>query len=147
MYAEAAWTGATDIMEKLRKFINDRPWLGWAFAGVILVVSLFVYRALSGKNDPYSVDRLSEIVTLKCAETGFEWQMTRGEMERELRSRVGMAKPEDGLQNPQTGKFTGFPFDKSEWTETIERLNGERQEVINRRKNQSTGKQAAPAGK
>lgn len=134
------------MFDTIRKFINDRPWLGWAFAGVVLVASFFVYRALSGKNDPYSVDRLSEIVTLKCIETGFEWQMSRGDMERELRSRVGMCKPEDGLQNPQTGKFTGFPFDKSEWTETIERLNGERQEVINRRKGAAPKQGAKPAG-
>lgn len=131
------------MFEQIRKFVNDRPWMGWVVALVILVGSFFVYRMLSGKGDPYSVDHLSEMVTLKCAETGLEWEMTRGEMELELRQRQGMCKPTDGLRNPQTGKLTGFPFSKPEWEETITRLNGERQEVIDRKKGR-TPSTAAP---
>ncbi len=127
------------MFDQFRKFINDRPWMGWVVAGVILVGSIFVYRYLSGRGDPYSVDRLSEMITLKCSETGYEWQMNRGEMELELRSRAGMIKPGEGLMNPQTGKFTGFPFSKASWEETIGRLNRERQSAIDSRKNKSAG--------
>ncbi len=133
------------MLEKVRTFVNERPWLGWVVAGLVLVGSYFVYRSLSGAGNPYSVDRLSEMVTLKCSETGFEWQMTRGEMELELRQRAGMIKPGDGLRNPQTGKFTGFPFNKSEWESTLDRLNGERQEVMDRRKGAKPASSSAPA--
>lgn len=131
-------------MEKLRKFVNERPWLGWVVAVAMLGVSLFIYQNLSGANDPYSVDRLSEMVTLKCSETGHEWEMTRGEMELQLRQRQGMAKPTDGIVNPQTGKPTGFPFSKSDWEATITRLNAERQDAIDRRKGPKTDDNKAP---
>ncbi|HLO42470.1 MAG TPA: hypothetical protein VK176_15715 [Phycisphaerales bacterium] len=132
-------------MEKVRNFINQNPWLGWVVAGAILVVSIFIYNSLSGRNDPYSVDRLSEMVTLKCSETGYEWEMTRGEMELQLRQRRGMSNPNEGILNPQTGKPTGFPFSKSDWEETIKRLNAERQDAIDRRKGTSGGANSPPA--
>ena len=122
------------MLDTVRDFVNKRPWLGWAVAGVMFIGSYVLYRQLSGKNDTYSVDRMSETVTLKCVETGEEWQMSRGQMELELRDRPGMVDPAAGLRNPKTGKYTGFPFSKGEWEETIARLNKERQEVIDKRR-------------
>ena len=121
-------------MQKLRTLIERNPWAGWIVAALILAASIFLYRRLSGANDPYSVERLSEVVTIKCAETGDEWSLTRGEVERELRSHAGMLDAKSGLVNPKTGKPTGFLFSKSEWDRTIGRLNDERKQVIERRK-------------
>jgi hypothetical protein len=115
-------------MKRVRDFLNDKPWLGWAIAGVFLVVSIALYLSLSGRGDTYSVERMSEKVTLKCIETGDEWTMTRGLMERELRSRTGSLDSSQGIINPKTGRPTGFPFSKSEWEETIKRLNKEKEE-------------------
>jgi hypothetical protein len=126
------------MFDQIREFVNKRPWLGWAVAGVMFVGSYFVYRQLSGKNDPYNVDRMSETVTLKCVETGDEWEMSRGQMELELRERPGMVQATAGLRNPKTGKYTGFPFSKGEWEETLARLNRERQEIIDKRKASGT---------
>ncbi|MCC6427071.1 MAG: hypothetical protein IT435_09665 [Phycisphaerales bacterium] len=127
------------MVDRIRDFINKSPWLGWVVAGVILVGSFFVYRFMSGSGDPYSVERLSEMVTIKCVETGEEWEMTRGQMELELRQRQGMIKDGEGLQNPKTGKFTGYPFSKREWSETVKRLNEARQAAIDRRGGKTGG--------
>jgi hypothetical protein len=116
-------------MKRIRDFINSKPWLGWAIAGVFLLLSVVLYFSISGRGDTYSVERMSETVTLKCAETGEEWTMTRGLMERQLRSRTGSLDASQGIINPKTGKPTGFLFSKSEWEETVDRLNKERREV------------------
>lgn len=115
-------------MKRVRDFLNDKPWLGWVIAGVFLLLSIGLYIRLSGGRATYSVERMSEKVTLKCIETGDEWTMTRGLMERELRSRTGSLDPSQGIINPKTGRPTGFPFSKSEWEETIKRLNKEKDE-------------------
>lgn len=109
-----------------RDFLNNKPWLGWVVAGAILLISVAVYWKMSGKGDPYSVERLSQDVTIKCVETGDEWTMQRGLMERELRRRTGLIDPTQGLPNPKTGRLTGFPFDKDSWEATVRRLNEEK---------------------
>ena len=116
----------------LREFINKNPWLGWVLAIAFLVLSFILYTRLSGANDPYSVERLSEQVTLRDIETGEEWTMNRGKMEMILRERPDYVNPMQGLPNPKTGKLTGFPVDR-EWEETVARLNRERKEIIERR--------------
>lgn len=113
----------------MREFLNSKPWLGWVIAAVFLVISLTLYFGIGGRGGTYSVERLSEQVTIKCSETGEEWTMTRGVMERELRMRTGTLDTAQGVINPKTGKPTGFPFKKSEWEETIARLNKEKQEI------------------
>lgn len=117
------------MLERVRRFMNSKPWLGWVFAALMLVVSLLLYNRLSGRGETYSVDRMSEVLTIKCAETGEEWTMSRGMMEKELRNRGASLDPSEGLTNPKTGKRTGFPFSKSSWEETVERINREKKEV------------------
>src|SRR5688572_8394137 len=116
-------------MKRVRDFLNSKPWLGWVIAGCFIVLSLVLFFRLSGRGATYSVERMSETVTLKCVETGDEWEMTRGLMERQLRSRGSSLDPSQGIINPKTGKPTGFPFSKSEWEETVARLNKEKKEV------------------
>ncbi len=117
------------MLQRLRQFINGKPWLGWAVAAVMLILSIVLYYRLSGKGDPYSVERLSQTVTIKCIETGDEWTMNRGMMEKTLRYRGAVLNPTEGLPNPKTGRLTGFPFNKSEWEATIARINKEKQEL------------------
>src|SRR5262245_9438458 len=110
------------MLYRIRQFINSKPWLGWALAGVLLLVAVSMYFGLRKSAGPYSVERMSERVTIKCIETGDEWEMTRGMMERELRGRGASVDPSEGITNPKTGKRTGFPFNKSDWEATVERI-------------------------
>jgi hypothetical protein len=116
-------------MNRIRQFLNSKPWLGWVLAVVFLALSAVLYYRISGKGETYSVEHMSEIVTLKCSETGDEWTMTRGAMELQLRNRTGTIDPSQGIINPKTGRATGFPFRKSEWEETVSRLNREKEEA------------------
>jgi hypothetical protein len=120
-------------MQRLRELLSNSPWIGWIVAAAFLGLSVVIYLRLSGSNDAYSVERMSEMVTIKCIETGDEWEMTRGLMEQQLRRRGGTLTPTDGIMNPNTGRPTGFPFNKSEWERTIERINREKASVTDRR--------------
>lgn len=109
----------------LREAINDRPWLGWIVAGVAIVIGVFA--VLRGLRDgaPDSVARRSEMVTIRCTETGTEWDMNRGEFERLLMTMPGEIDPSAGIPSPHAeGRLTGILVDKSDWTEAVERING-----------------------
>ena len=115
-------------MNRLRKLMAERPALGWLVAGLLLAVlawSLFRLRRVD--DNPYSLDRTTEMVTIRCRETGDEWQLPRGRMEQMLWDRPAPLDPSQGLPNPTTGKLTGFP--KSDWENTIDRITAERQEI------------------
>ncbi len=109
---------------------------------VLLVVALLlggflIYRTVMGSADPYSVDTLSEDVAIRCEETGKEWSINRGRMERQLRTRYngedGLVDPAEGLANPDTGKPTGFPVNRNrDWDATIERINAEKTSAAER---------------
>jgi hypothetical protein len=132
-------------VNRLRQFINDRPALGWAVAGaLLLVVALSLYRMRRVGDNPYSLDRTTEMVTIRCRETGEEWQMPRGRMEQALWDRPAPLDPSQGLPNPTTGRLTGFP--KSDWENTIDRISAERQEIAAKRSRGGAGT-PAPARK
>lgn len=116
-------------MNTLRELLEKKPWLGWIFAVAFLGLSVFIYIKRSGSADPYSPDRMVEMVTIKFVDTGDEIQMPRGRLDKELRGRGGTLNPEEGLINPKTGKPTGFPFDKDEWGDWIARINKEKAEA------------------
>lgn len=116
-------------MNTIRELLAKKPWLGWACAAFFLALAVFVYFKRSGSDDPYSPDRMVELVTIKFVDTGDEIQMPRGRLDKELRGRGGSLNPEEGVINPKTGKPTGFPFDKDEWSEWIARINKEKAEV------------------
>lgn len=120
-------------MNKIREMMEKSPWLGWAVAGVILAAAVGLYLLRSGASEPYSPDRLTQTVSIRFADTGEVVEMPRGEMERDLRSRAGRLDAGAGIINPKTGQATGFPYSKSDWEKTIDRLNGEKETAAKKR--------------
>src|SRR5262249_40989356 len=117
-------------MNAIRNFINRSPWLGWVLAVLLLLGGVWMYMRLRPASAAYSLERMSENVTIRCTETGKEWTMPRGEMEKQLFGRSGQIDPSIGLPNPDTGKATGFPVD--DWKSTVERINKEKQALADR---------------
>jgi len=96
-------------------------------AGVLAIAVLagfLVLRQLGSGTNAYEPERLTELVTIRCSETGEEWEMPRGRMEQLLWDRPAPIDPKVGLVNPKTGKSTGFPV--SEWEATCIRINRDR---------------------
>lgn len=86
------------------------------------------------QKDPTDPEVLMQDVAIKCSETGFEWKLNRGRMEQYMYQRAAENKLslDQGLENPKTGKRTGFPVDREEWTRTVERVLKERAEAAGR---------------
>ena len=115
----------------LRETLNNSPWLRWVVPAILLAAAvLFFIRGRTSSN-PYSFDQLAETVTLVCRETGEEFKMPRGQVERELWGRPLPLDLSQGLLNPGTGRPTLFP--KSEWEQTVERINSDRQAIAAQR--------------
>jgi hypothetical protein len=107
----------------IREFINQRPALGWGVAAAVIVVaSVMFLRSLRGGETA----ELTQEVTIRCRDTGKEWTMPRGAMERALYMRSYPVNPDEGLPNPDTGALTGFPVD--DWKSTITRINADRKD-------------------
>jgi hypothetical protein len=128
------------MIGRIREFINKSSWLGWALAVVLLGLSVFMFFRGQHSSDPYSPERMTETVIIKFTDTGDEVEMTRGQLDKEMRRRGDKLDPTKGVINPKTGLATGFPFDKNDWEEMIARINAEKEEVRT-----STGKSIAPA--
>jgi hypothetical protein len=128
-------------MNRLRKLLADRPVMGWLVAGLLLaLLGLSLLRLRRIDDNPYSLDRTTEMVTIRCRETGEEWTMPRGRMEQMLWDRPAPLDPSQGLPHPTTGRLTGFP--KSDWETTIDRIGAERQEIASKR-----SRAGAPTGR
>lgn len=110
-------------MINIREQMEKKPWLGWSVAGVLLLVAVFIYIRRSSNDDPYSPERMTEMVTIKFTDTGDEIEIPRGRLDKELRGRGGALDPSQGVINPKTGAATGFPFNKREWEDWIKRVN------------------------
>jgi hypothetical protein len=110
-----------------RAILEKKPWIGWAVAGVFLVLAVWIYMRRTTSSDPYSPERMTEMVTIKFTDTGDEVDMPRGRLDKELRQSGGKLDPTKGVVNPKTGQPTGFPFNKAEWNEWITRINTERE--------------------
>jgi hypothetical protein len=105
----------------MRDLLNKSPLLGWIVAAAVAVLAVVMFvRGMGGGETA----ELTEEVTIRCSETGKEWKMVRGAMERELMLRPFPIKPDEGMINPDTGKPTGFPVD--DWKLTVERVNSSR---------------------
>lgn len=112
-------------MNGLRKFMQNNPMAGWVVAAVLmLAAALAIWRQFVRSTE---TTELTEMITIRCVETGKEWKVPRGVMEKELYLRDFPVDANKGLINPDTGKFTGFPVDA--WKETVERVNAERSQV------------------
>ncbi|MFA6045810.1 MAG: hypothetical protein WC718_12575 [Phycisphaerales bacterium] len=111
----------------IREFINQRPWIGWSLAGVLLVIVVYRFATGSGSQaGPYSPERMTEMVHIRFSDTGDEMEIPRGRLDKMMRERGTVLDPALGIENPKTGKFTGFPFSKGDWDEMIDRINKER---------------------
>jgi hypothetical protein len=119
-------------MQRLRELMQKHAWVGWVLTLALLAVSVFFYTRLSASGGSYSVERMTENLTIKCVETGDEWTIKRGIMEKQLRGRGSELNPLEGLPNPKTGKLTGFPKN-TEWEETVTRINKEKAALAERR--------------
>jgi len=68
---------------------------------------------------------MTDMVTIKFADTGDEIEIARGRLDKELRGRPDF-DPSKGVINPKTGAATGFPFDKKEWESWLGRIKQEK---------------------
>lgn len=110
-------------MGLLRDKMAEKPMLGWGIASVLLIAAaVLAWMRFTAKDE---TGQLTQMVTIRCSETGETWQVLRGIMEKELYLRPLPVDPNEGLMNPKTGKRTGFPIDQ--WKETVQRINTERE--------------------
>lgn len=108
----------------LREVINEKPMLGWIVASIILVGAVFFAIRSTTNHAPDSLERRSQEVTIRCTETGNEWTMNRGQFERLLLTQNGMIDPTKGIPSKYAeGRPTGVLVDKSDWNETVTRIN------------------------
>jgi len=120
----------------LREALNQRPWIGWAVAGVaILVLGVVAFNRTFGGGPPDSAKRRAEMVTIRCTETGEEWEMNRGQFEQMLLTTPGQIDPAKGIPSPYAdGRLTGVLVDKSDWDDTVERINAAKKMYEGRRR-------------
>jgi hypothetical protein len=116
-------------MPSVREFLNKAPWAGWATAGILLLAAVFLFFRGQRNTDPYSPERMKEMVTIRFSDTGDEITMPRGTMDKQLRHQGATLDPGKGLINPKTGQPTGFLFDKEEWEAMVARINTEKAEA------------------
>ncbi len=117
------------MLTRIRELMNGSPWLGWVLAALILAASVVIYQRGQGGTDPYSPERMRETVTIRFTDTEDEIEMTRGQLDKELRRRGAQLNPGEGIINPKTGKPTGFLFSKDEWETMIARINEEKASI------------------
>ena len=104
--------------------LNQRPWIAWCVAAVAVAVTVAMLTGVFSSQEPDSVERRSQDVTIRCTETGKEWTMNRGEFERQLMTMHGQIDPTKGIPSPYAdGRLTGVLVDKKDWEETVERIN------------------------
>jgi len=113
-------------MNAIRQFLQKSPWAGWLFSGLVLVVAAYMYFSGSKGSDPYSPDRMREMVSIKFTDTGEVIEMPRGRLDKEIRGRGDKIDPAVGIINPKTGQPTGFLFDADEWSAMVGRINQEK---------------------
>ena len=112
----------------MRELLKKNPWIGWVVAVISLAVTAFLLYRNTTDNAADSLERRSEIVTIRCTETGNEWQMNRGQFERLLLTYNGMIDPSQGIPSEfAEGRPTGVLVDKDDWEETVERINAMKQ--------------------
>lgn len=108
----------------IRDELNKRPWLGWMVAGLCLTLAAVTFLRSNPGNAPDSLERRSQLVTIRCTETGNEWEMNRGEFERLLLLSPGSIDPAAGIPSKfADGRLTGVLVNKKDWTETVDRIN------------------------
>lgn len=92
---------------------------GAVIAALLVTAGALSWRSLSG--GPTAA--LAGEVTIRDKETGESWTMVRGVLEKQLYERAYPIDPAVGVDNPKTGKPTGFT---SDWEQLVARINAER---------------------
>lgn len=111
-------------MASLRDQLNARPWLGWAFAGAVVVAAVVMYfRMKGGDEGALSGDALTEEVTIRYTDTGKTVTMLRGRLTRELLGKDGKLDPSQGIRNPETGQLSGVLVNDKEWNKLVAEIN------------------------
>jgi hypothetical protein len=96
----------------------------------IAAAGVLIYNT-AGRRDPTSIEFQAGEVLIRCRETGAEWTMVRGDLERHLLMRPGIVDAEVGLPSPENeGKPTGFPVSDRDWRQTVDRINREKELVL-----------------
>lgn len=124
------------MLHKIKDLFDRSPRTGWLLALLFLVGGVLLFVRLRAAPGMYSYEHMTQDVRIRCAESGEEWTVKRGQMERDLLMRAGQLNPAEGLINPKTGKATGFPV--NEWQETIDRLNEEKAALASGRRGSAT---------
>lgn len=120
---------------KLRELLNAKPWIAWTIALVAVGVATLFYLRNSAGNEIDSVDTLSEMVTIRCTETGKEWEMNRGRLVQMLMQQSGTIDVNQGIPSQfAEGRLTGVIVDKSAWEATVEYVNSMKQGISGRTK-------------
>jgi hypothetical protein len=108
----------------LRQALNEKPIIGRSILVVAVAGAIFMAFRAGSNNAPDSLERRSEMVTIRDTLTGDEWTMNRGQFERLLLSQQGMIDPNGGIPSHfSEGKPVGLLVDKDEWQETVHRIN------------------------
>lgn len=108
----------------LRETLNENPIIGRSIAGIAVIAAVFIAFQAGSNDAPDSLERRSETVTIRDTETGDEWQMNRGQFERLLMTSEGVIDINGGIPSEfSDGKKTGVLVDKSDWEETVTRIN------------------------
>lgn len=116
------------MLQGLRESLSKKPWIGYALAGILLAVSLYLAFFRSSGESPYSPEAMTEMLTVRYTDTDEVVKIPRGRLDKELRGMGARLDPTQGLINPKTGKPTGFLVDDKEWNTMIARINQEREE-------------------
>lgn len=108
----------------LRETLNEKPAIGRAFAVIAVAGAIFFAFRAGSNSPPDSVERRSQTVTIRDTLTGNEWEMNRGQFERLLLTQQGRIDPASGVPSHfSDGKPVGVLVDKSDWEETVARIN------------------------
>ncbi|MDP1661354.1 MAG: hypothetical protein Q8L55_05505 [Phycisphaerales bacterium] len=111
-------------MSSIRDQLNARPWLGWAFAGVVVLASVVTFMRMRSSDDgAMSGDALTEEVTIRYTDTGETVSMLRGRLTRELLGKDGLLDPTQGIRNPKTGELSGVLVNDKQWQKLVAEIN------------------------
>jgi len=108
----------------IRETLNEKPMIGRTIAIVAIVAAIFFAFRAGSREAPDSLERRSQMVTIRDTLTGDEWEMNRGQFERLLLTQQGKIDPSGGIPSKfSDGKPVGVLVDKNDWEETVERIN------------------------
>lgn len=120
---------------KLRELLNAKPWIAWTIALIAVGVAVLFYLRNSSGNEIDSVKSLSEMVTVRCTETGQEWEMNRGRLVQMLMQQSGPINVNQGIPSQfAEGRLTGVIVDKNAWEATVNYVNGMKKGISSRSK-------------